>query len=132
MNYVYILLLDEIPIYAGMTNNPVNRFKRHYMANDCRTRDVLRYYLFEKNKIAKMKIVYCNEDRGQTFNMEGFAIRTLHTAGFNIINFMCENKNHIFPKLTNSPRIHKGHFTKEDMQYIEDNINEIHKEYGYK
>lgn len=130
MNYVYILLLDDIPIYAGMTNNPVERFRRHYMAKDCRTHYVLKYYLFEKNKIVKMKLVYCSPDRNNVGRMESFAIESLRKAGFNIINVRCE----IYPflRLNKDIRIpSKTFFTKKDTQYIVDNQTEILKEYGY-
>lgn len=128
MYYVYILLLDDIPIYAGITNNPVLRFRRHYMANDCGTYYILRYYLFERNKLVKMKLVYCNDDRNKSFSMEGAAIYALHKAGFNIINSPYKG---IFPKVNDKRRMPHKIFTKESLQYINDNINEIKKEYGY-
>lgn len=131
MHYVYILLLDEIPIYAGMTNNPVLRFKRHYMANDCGTYFILRYFLFEKNKIVKMKLVYCCEDREEAFRWENKTITLLRQAKFSIIND--GQYNITFPRLPNKgKRIPHRTFTDKLVRYIRDNQNEIHKEYGYK
>ncbi len=132
MNYVYILLLDDMPIYAGMTNNPVLRFKRHYMAKDCSTHPVLRYYMFEKNKLAKMKLVYCSPDRHNVGSMESLAIRELFRAGFSIINVQgCYPTNYTFPKFESKLRTPHGVFTDSSLQYIKDQIPQIHKEYGY-
>lgn len=129
MYYVYILLLDEIPIYAGRTNNPVSRFRRHYLANDCGTYNVLRYYLFKENKLVKMKLVYCCNNENECWDMEWKAIRALGIAGFNIINNGWKGS---FPKLEERIKTPHGIFTTKSMQYIKDNQNEILKEYGYK
>ena len=126
MHFVYLLLLNDIPIYAGMTKNPVTRYKNHFRScGSCYTSQVLRYYLFKRNNIVTMSLIYCSIDRKKAFKMEGIAINALITQGFNILNYRLGKDT--FPHLDKSEFIGIAMFDKINTDYINEDKRRIIK-----
>lgn len=99
MYYVYVLYIDNIPFYAGMTNNPVRRYVAHYYYRDCLTYNKVRYYACERGKMMEMRIVYCSLDRGEILRLEAIAIDALWNGDFNPLNRTSSSIRYFFKHL---------------------------------
>lgn len=143
MYYVYVLYFDEIPIYAGMTNCPITRYKAHFFDWDSNVRNFSRHHAVVNNKFITMKCVYCSEDKTAVCEMEDKAISALSMAGFNIFNkniaTWCNWKRQSFeitidpplPVFPHIKRLPQKLFTFERIKHVIDSKNEILKEYGH-
>lgn len=86
MYYVYVLYLRGIPIYAGMTNKPLVRYKQHYYEYCSSVFQTARYNLMAFDRYLEMRLVYRCENKGECIRMESIAIISLQKAGFHILN----------------------------------------------
>jgi len=125
MQYVYVLYMNELPIYAGLTNNPIKRYLAHYYHYDSSLYSYAREMLALKGKLLKMKIVYCNTDRSVASEMEKVAIRVLHIHGFKIFN------GGSFVTINSRKRLPANLLTRTHLQHIINSQREILIEYGY-
>lgn len=126
-----------------MTNSPVNRYKRHFYWQDCKTYNFIRYQAVVNKSFVRMKVVYCSPDIVDVAKMEAKAICAIFKAGFSILNSLTPylyNSEYphayknveplpIYPSIDRLP--HKI-FTKDIIQPIIDSQKQILNEYGYK
>lgn len=135
MYFVYCLYMCDIPFYVGMTNNPIERYKRHYYWNDCLTYNFIRYKAVNENKMMEMKVVFCSPDKQLVLGMEYIGIKELARNGFVSYN---QTKLDYIPTQSEGriiyPHIEKfPHYilTQDALQHVLDNTLNILIEYGY-
>jgi hypothetical protein len=126
-----VLYLDSIPFYAGMTNDPVKRYKHHYQWSDCLTYNMIRHLACTKGKMMEMKVVYCSEDKNEVLLLEGKAIQALWRNGFNPLNRTHGWAALNFKEYPNIERLPHKILNRQILQHVVDNQINILKEYGY-
>ena len=131
MNYVYVLYMDDIPFYAGMTKNPIKRYLAHYYENCCETYSFTRKMLLERNKLMKMKVVYCHPERLNVAKMEIVAIDALRIQGFHPLNIFHGHSVHYTREKNIKQRLPSKILNLQLLSHIVDSQKEILIEYGY-
>lgn len=84
--YVYTLSFNGIPFYAGVTHEPLNRYKDHYQTSDSSAYNYVRHNLINIGRFATMDFVLCTDDRYKAYWSEGRTILALNSAGFYLLN----------------------------------------------
>jgi len=132
MYYIYLLKWQGIPLYAGMTKRPVNRFKLHYYDPTCSTYKLVRYYLYHFRKPVEMEIVYCTSNELEANDMEGKAIKALGQAGFAVLNVNGTSyKSEKIPVFDTVPEFNSKWISPFIYLDIYNQRIKIQKEYGY-
>lgn len=130
MYYVYLLLYNEIPFYAGMSADPVRRYKLHFYSCDCNTYNLVRYNAQFIGRFPTMRLIFCDESKRKALNMEHLAISSLRKAAFSIVNIPFGGLVSDWPQYP-SIKLDICGFPDHIFNQIRKQQELIHSEYGY-
>lgn len=61
--YVYVLRIENSPVYVGMTSNPLQRYICHYFTLNTITGSFLRNHYFHSGVTANMQLLYKSKSK---------------------------------------------------------------------
>ncbi len=115
MYFIYILKMNDVPFYAGMTRNPVNRYTCHVHSVVPLMED-FQYYHYAKHKIiAKMEIVDVKYSENTAALAEFKLIKKLTQEGFVLLNY--GHNSDIRNRIPFNYKIRKPSWDKQMKQY---------------
>ena len=130
--YVYLLKLKGVAIYAGVTTEPITRYKSHYYS-DFLGCDYIRYLAVQHKEYVTMDIIFCSHNVTTAYQKEWYTISQLVRDGNTLYNAHLPKQSDKRVPKDNYPKVRLPYrfFTFEMISHVSENIKKARSKYNY-